>query len=257
MPVETPTYAPGTPMWVDLTSPDVAASAKFYGQLFGWTSQDMGEEAGHYTMFFKDAKQVAAVTPPMNPGTPPSWSTYIATANAEDTAKKVTEAGGKVLMAPMAVMDQGSMAVFQDPTGAVFAVWQSGQHKGAELVNAPGSFSWNELATRDMNAAKNFYTKVFGWTPKSNPMPDGSEYTEWQLKGKSIGGGMSMGQMYPPNVPPHWLVYFTVNNTDDTVKRAQEMGGKVMSPPVDIPQGRFAVLADPNGAAFAVIQLAQ
>src|SRR5439155_16583692 len=97
-----------------------------------------------------------------------------------------------------AVMDQGSMAVFQDPTGAVFAVWQSGKHKGAEVVNAPGSFSWNELATRDMNAAKNFYPKVFGWTPKANPMPDGSEYTEWQLKGKSIGGGMSMGQMYPP-----------------------------------------------------------
>jgi len=244
-------------MWVDLASPDVAASAKFYGQLFGWTSQDMGEEAGHYTMLFKDGKQVAAVTPPMSPGQPPSWSTYIATANAEDTAKKVTDAGGKVLMAPMAVMDQGSMAVFQDPTGAVFAVWQSGKHKGAELVNVPGSFSWNELATRDMNAAKNFYPKVFGWTPKANPMPDGSEYTEWQLKGKSIGGGMSMGQMYPPNVPPHWLVYFTVNNTDDTVKRAQEMGGKAMSPPVDIPQGRFAVLADPNGAAFAVIKLAQ
>lgn len=257
MPVETPAYAPGTPMWVDLSSPDVEASSRFYNQLFGWTSQDLGEEAGHYTMFFNNGKQVAAVSAPMTPGQPPAWSTYIATANAEETAKKVTDAGGKVLMAPMAVMDQGTMAVFQDPTGAVFAVWQSGKHKGAELVNAPGSFSWNELETRDMNAAKPFYTKVFGWTPKGNPMPDGSEYTEWQLKGKSIGGGMTMGSMFPPNVPPHWLVYFTVNNTDNTVKRAQELGGRVQSPAVDIPQGRFAVLADPQGAAFAVIQLAQ
>jgi uncharacterized protein len=257
MAVETPTYAPGTPMWVDVTSPDVAASARFYGQLFGWTSQDTGEESGHYTLFFKDGKMVAAASPPMNPGQPPVWSTYIATANAEETAKKVTDAGGKVLMAPMAVMDQGTMAVFQDPTGAVFGVWQPAKHKGAELVNQPGSFSWNELATRDMNAAKNFYPKVFGWTPKSNPTPDGGEYTEWLIKGKSIAGGMSMGQNYPPNVPPNWLVYFTVTNTDDTVKRAQQTGGKLMTGPVDIPQGRFAVLTDPQGAAFAVIQLAQ
>ena len=244
-------------MWVDLTAPDVAATSRFYDEIFGWTSQDMGEEAGHYTMFFQEGNQVAAVTPPMTPGQPPAWSTYIATDNAEQTAKKVTDAGGKVLVAPMAVMDQGTMAVFQDPTGAVFCIWQAGKHKGAELVNVPGSFSWNELATRDMNAAKAFYTKVFGWTPKANPMPDGSEYIEWQVKGRSIAGGQTMGQNYPPDVPPHWLVYFTVKNTDETVKRAQQLGGKTIVPAMDIPQGRFAVLSDPNGAPFAVIQMAK
>jgi uncharacterized protein len=244
-------------MWVDLTAKDLAAMVRFYEQLFGWKGEDQGEELGHYTLTRYNGKLVAAITPPMDPNTPPVWSTYIATADANDTAKKVESAGGKVLMAPMAVMEEGTMAVFADPTGAVFCVWQAARMKGAELVNEPVSFSWNELATRDMNAAKAFYPKVFGWTPKANPMPDGSEYVEWQLNGKSIAGGMTMGAQFPPEVPPHWLVYFTVQNTDATVKRAQEIGGRVLAPAMDIPQGRFAVLANPEGAAFAVIQLAK
>ena len=113
-----------------------------------------------------------------------------------------------------------------------------------------------KLATRDLARAKDFYTKVFGYGIKSNPMPGGGEYVEWQVNGRSVAGGQAMGSMYPPDVPPHWLVYFTVANTDDTVKRAQELGAQVMSQPMDIPQGRMAVLADPQGAAFAIIQLA-
>src|ERR671935_2649957 len=120
----TPTYAPGTPMWVDLATPDVEAATRFYNQIFGWTSQDLGEEAGHYNMFFRDGKMVAAASTPQNPNQPPSWSTYIATANAEETANKVKEAGGQVLMAPFQVMDQGTMGVFMDPGGAAFCVWQ-------------------------------------------------------------------------------------------------------------------------------------
>ena len=251
----TPTYAPGTPMWVDHTSPDVAAAARFYGQLFGWQSQDMGEEAGHYTIFRSNGKMVAATSMPMQPGIPPVWSTYIATANAEETAKKVADAGGQTMMAPFQVMDQGTMGVFADPTGAVFCIWQPAGHKGAELVNEPGSFSWNELETRDIEAAKTFYNKVFGWTTKSNPMPGGGEYVEWQLGGRSIGGGQAMGANFPAQVPPHWLVYFSVSNTDETVKKAQELGGKVMGAVMDIPQGRMAVLSDPWGAPFAVIAL--
>src|SRR5260370_32482637 len=121
------------------------------------------------------------------------------------------------MVAPFQGMDQGTMAVFADPSGAVFFVWQAAVMHGAELVNKPVSFSWNELATRDMDKAKSFYSKVFGWTPHGNPMPDGSEYVEWQLSGKSIGGGMTMGSMYPPQVPSHWLGYFPVPNTDDPV----------------------------------------
>lgn len=251
----TPSYAPGTPLWVDHTSPDVQAAARFYGDLFGWQSQDMGEQAGHYTMFTSNGKTVAATTPPMSPGSPPAWSTYISTANVEETARRVEAAGGKALMPPMQVMDQGSMGVFMDPTGAVFSAWQPAAMQGAQLVNQPVSFCWNELATRDLAAAKTFYASVFDWGVKSNPMPDG-EYVEWQLGGRSIGGAMAMGSMYPPDVPPHWLVYFAVANTDETLKKAQELGGKVMGPAVDMPIGRFAVLADNQGAAFAVIQLA-
>ncbi len=250
----TPSYAPGTPMWVDHSSPDVKASAQFYGQLFGWQAQDMGEEAGHYTMFTSNGKMVAATTPPMSPNTPPSWSTYIATNNVEETARKVAEAGGQTLVGPMQVMDQGSMAVFADPTGAVFCAWQPAAHRGAQLVNVPVSFAWNELATRDLNKAKDFYSKVFGYGVKSNPMPEG-EYVEWQINGRSVAGAQAMGSMYPPEVPAHWLVYFAVANADDTVKKAQALGGKTMTPTIDIPQGRMAVLSDPQGAAFAIIQL--
>jgi predicted enzyme related to lactoylglutathione lyase len=198
---------------------------------------------------------VTAITPPMAPGTPSVWSTYIATENADETAKKVDAAGGKTMMAPLAVMGQGTMAVFADPAGAVFCIWQPARHQGAQMVNQPGSFSWNELNTRDMKSSREFYSKVFGWTPKSNPMPQGGEYIEWQLNGKPVGGGQEMGANFPPDLPSHWLVYFTVENTDDTVKRAEQLGGKTMAPPFDIPQGRMAVITDPEGAAFAVIHM--
>ncbi|MBV9899026.1 MAG: VOC family protein [Chloroflexi bacterium] len=251
----TPTYAPGTPMWIDHTSKDVQAAAKFYGQLFGWQAQDMGEEAGHYTMFTLNGKQVAATTPPMSPDAPPAWTTYIATDNAAATAEKVKAAGGQVLVEPFAVMDQGSMGVFVDPTGAVFCVWQAAAHKGAEIANQPGSFCWNELETRDLPKAKDFYSKVFGYGLHANAMPGGGEYVELQVNGRSVAGAQDMSSMQPAQVPPHWLVYFAVANTDDTVKKAQQLGGKVMSPAMDIPQGRMAVLTDPEGAAFAIIQL--
>ncbi len=250
-----PTYAPGTPLWVDLGSPDLPATTRFYTELFGWQAEDMGEAMGHYTMFRQDGQSVAAAAPLMSPQQPTAWSTYISTTNAEDTAKKVTEAGGQVIAPPMQVMEEGTMAVFMDPTGAAFGVWQPNRMTGAELVYKPVSLSWNELSTRDLNAAKDFYTRVFPWTAKSNPMPDGSEYVEWQIDGKSVGGGMAMNAQIPAQVPPHWLVYFAVANTDNTVKRAQELGAQVMMPAMDIPQGRFAVLTDPQGATFAVIQL--
>ena len=250
----TSTYAPGTPIWVDLGSPDPQASTRFYGQLFGWDAEDLGEQAGHYTMFRHGGQQVAAVGPLMNENQPPAWSTYVSTANAEETARRVTEAGGQVLVPPFAVMDQGTMAVFMDPSGAAFSVWQPAMMQGAQKFNQPGSLTWNELETRDPETAKAFYPKVFDWGVKSNPMPSGGEYIEWQVNGNSIAGGQPMGANMPPQVPPHWLVYFSVANTDDTVKRAQELGAKVMSGPHDIPQGRFAVLTDPQGAAFAIMQ---
>jgi predicted enzyme related to lactoylglutathione lyase len=180
---------------------------------------------------------------------------YVKTDDAADTVKKAAAAGGKVLMEPFAVMDQGTMAVIADPSGAVISLWQPDKMSGAELFNTPNSFSWNELHTRDMNAATEFYTKVFPWATRVNEIPGGgSAYTEFLVNDKSVAGGMPMGPEMPASVPPHWLVYFAVADTDASVKRAQELGGTVMSPAMDIPQGRFAVLVDPQGAAFGIIK---
>ena len=250
---EVAVYAPGTPSWVDLSSPNLDASRKFYGALFGWEAEVTTDpEARGYTMFLKNGKQVAGLGGLQNPQQPSAWSTYVATEDADKTAKAVQEAGGKVVAPPFAVMKAGRMAVFQDPTGAYISIWEAGEHKGAELVNEPGSFSWNELNTKDINKAKPFYKKVFGWDAHDSPMPQGGSYTEWKLKGKSIGGG---SENLPANVPPHWLTYFTVSDTDATAKKAAELGGKVLMAPMTIPQGRFAVVADAHGATFAVISM--
>jgi len=246
--------AAGTPIWVDVTSPDVQAAARFYGSLFGWDAEDLGEAAGHYTMFRKGGKMVAAASAPMAPGTPPVWSTYVATNDASATAAKVREAGGTVVMDAFPVMDAGSMAVFQDPAGGFISVWQRGNHKGAELCNEPGSFTWNELQSRDIDAAKRFYPAVFGWGVKDNAMGP-MTYTEWQLDGKSIAGGMTMMPGAPETVPSYWLVYFGVEDTDAAVNKVQELGGRVLAPAMDSPAGRFAVVADPQGAPFAVIKI--
>ena len=242
-------------MWVDVTIPDVVAGARFYGQLFGWDAEDMGEEAGHYTMFRKGGKMVAAASPPQNPQAPPSWTTYFATTDASASAKAVKDAGGQVVMDAFDVMDAGRMAGFMDPGGAFFCAWQPGQHKGAELVNEPGSFTWNELHTRDLNAAKQFYPKVFGLGVKENAYGD-STYVEWQLGGRSIAGAMTMDPSMPAQMPSFWLVYFAVADTDAAVAKAKELGGKVLAGPMDAPPGRFAILSDPFGASFAVIKIA-
>jgi hypothetical protein len=254
--MEMTTYQPGTPSWVDLGTLDVTAAAEFYGDLFGWHVQDSVPEAGGYRIAELRGKAVAGIGPQMQPGMPPAWATYIATADADATAKAVAEAGGQTFMAPMEVMDVGTMGVFADPTGAAFGVWQAGQHLGAGIVNEPGSLSWNELATRQPDAAIPFYRDVFGWDSVTHDM-DGSSYTEWLLEGRgSIGGMMPMDATIPADVPAHWRVYFAVADADATVARATELGGTVYVPPLDIPQGRMAMLADPQGAAFNVIQLA-
>src|SRR5215467_6178232 len=245
--------AAGTPSWIDLGSPDVDASVKFYGDLFGWTADEGSPEFGGYRMLRSNGKQVAGVGPLMNPQQPPAWTTYVSVDDARATSDKAKKAGGQVLVETMQVGDAGSMAIVQDPTGAVFGLWQPDQHRGAELFNTPVSLTWNELSTRDPEAAKRFYSAVFGWDPQTHG--EGSEaYTEWHLSGKSIGGMMQTPAQVPAAVPPYWLSYFTVTDTEATVKKAQDLGAQVLVPPTTIPQGVFAVLTDPAGAAFAVIK---
>jgi predicted enzyme related to lactoylglutathione lyase len=254
---ETAVYAPGTPAWADLSTTDPAAGKTFYSQLFGWQPQDLGPSAGNYVIFRLDGKQVAALGPVQTPGGPPAWMVYIATDDAAATAKKVRDGGGTVAMEPMEVMDQGSMAVFQDPIGAFFAVWQPAKMKGFDVTNQPNSFTWVELNARGVENTKPFYKKVFGWGDKSSPMGEGQpSYTEWQLGAESVGGGMEWQEM-PPGVPPHWLVYFAVADPDATAKKATELGGKVNVAPQDFPGGRFAVISDPQGAVFGILRTSQ
>ena len=247
-------YPPGTPSWVDLGSPDVDASARFYGELFGWEAAEAGpaEETGGYRMFSRGGKLVAGLGPVQQEGQPPAWTTYISVSSADDIASRAGDSGGQVFAPPFDVLDAGRMAILADTTGAVLGVWQPGQHKGAQLANEPGSFAWNELRTRDIEGAKKFYNAVFGWEGKTERMGP-MEYTEWQLDGRTIGGMLEMGEDFPEQVPPHWGVYFAVDDCDATVAKVKELGGQLVSEPMDIPAGRFAGLVDPQGASFSVI----
>ena len=251
-----PEYKPGTPSWIELASPDTDASAAFYNELMGWNATEPGpEETGGYRMFQQDGKNVAGLMGKMQEQQPTAWATYVSVADAEETAEKVKAAGGTVMVEPMDVMDIGRMAVFSDPSGAVFGVWQPKSFAGADVVNEPNSLCWNEVYTRDADADKAFYPRVFGWTagrPSFEGAPD--SYTVWELGGRPVGGMMQMGDDFPREVPPHWSVCFAVADADAVVARAKELGATVTVEPVDMPIGRFAGLIDPQGASFTVMQ---
>jgi predicted enzyme related to lactoylglutathione lyase len=240
-------YEHGVPSWVDIGTPDLGAGLGFYTELFGWEGQDMGEEAGHYTIVSKAGKQVAAISPAQDSG-PPRWTTYINVDDLDVVAKKAESAGGTVIVAPMDVMSAGRMAIFQDTTGAVIAAWQPNEHIGAQLVNEPGSFTWSELSTGDLAKSKAFYSEVFGWG-----WGGADEYAEAQVAGRTIGGVMPRRPEMPPEIPDNWLVYFGSPDVDTDAKRAADLGATVVVEPTDIPgTGRFAVFVDPQGATFAL-----
>jgi hypothetical protein len=245
-------YAEGLPSWVDLSSPDPAEAAAFYGALFGWDCPEGPAEAGGYRVCTLKGRNVAGIGPQMSPG-PPSWNTYVNTADADAVAGRAKSAGGQVLAEPFDVMDAGRMAFIADPTGAVIGLWQPGQHRGAGLVNEPGTWGWSELLTTDVDACAAFYTAVFGWGTVRNP-PDGPlQYVEWTVDGRSVSGMMPKPAEMPAGIPPSWGVYFGVEDTDAVVARIGELGGTVVRPPADIEPGRFAVVADPGGAAFSIL----
>lgn len=248
--VEMTDYTPGTPSWIDVTTPDLEATKAFYGALFGWEGTTHSD-LGNYTNFTLNGKMVCGAVPIMSPEQHPAWSTYISVDDADAVAQAVKNSGGQVAFPPMDVMELGRMANFIDPTGAFFGVWQPGQHKGAQLVNEPGSFIWSELDTRDGDAAKAFYTNVFPWTAEG-----GNEWM-WHLDGRTIGSGMVIDDRFPPDMPPNWLTYFAVADSDATVARVKELGGTVVKSGIDIPDGRIAIFADPHCAVFATIELRQ
>ena len=253
---ERTSYTPGTPCWVDLATPDVEGAATFYGSLFGWEVPELPDSAemGGYRRAKLNGKDVAGMVPLMEEWQPPAWSTYLSVADAEATMGAVREAGGQVIVDPMEPADYGKLAVFTDPTGAVCGIWEPNSFAGAELVNEYGCFGWNELGTRDPGKAKDFYGAVFGWGWEDEESERGGTYSVWKVGDSMVGGMLDIAGMLPDEIPAHWLVYFTVRDTDAALETAKAGGGDVKFGPMETPIGRFAVVGDPFGAVFAVIQ---
>jgi len=252
-------YAPGTPSWTDLATPDVAASQQFYGTLFGWSfdEQSTGNPDMPYYMCQQGGKDVAGMmklsAEMQAGGMPPVWGTYITVADVEASTAKAKQLGGTVMSEPMDVMDAGRMSVIQDPTGAILCLWQAKGSIGSQIVNEPFSLTWNELMTPDIDKAKAFYDGLFGWKGDTMEMGgDGPPYTVWMLGDGAVGGAMP-----PPmdGIPANWGIYFAVADCDETVEKAKGLGAQVLNGPMDVPEvGRMAAMTDPQGAMFNVIK---
>ncbi|UXY26033.1 VOC family protein [Streptomyces sp. HUAS TT20] len=239
----------GGPCWTELGTNDLEGAKRFYTDLFGWLPEtDPRQEAGGYTVAHMGDAAVAALTPLYQESQPVAWNVSFAVADADTAARKVEEAGGTVVLGPMDVFDVGRFAVALDPTGAAFQLWQARAFPGAGLFNAPGSLGWVELATRETDRARDFYTTVFGWTVNASEW-----YTQWGISGEDFGGMADMGDRFPPEVPPHWLPYFAVTDVDATAQVAVAAGGSVLVEPRSMGNvRRIGVLRDPQGAAFGV-----
>ena len=268
-------YIPGVPCWVDTSQPDPDAAVAFYGGLFGWDLEDAMPpgSAGKYFIARLDGGDVAAIGSQPE-GAPPIavWNTYIWVDSADAAASKARDAGGRVLTEPFDVMNAGRMAVCADPEGAAFCVWQANEHKGAQIVNRPGSLNFNTLNTRDVEAAKSFYGSLFGW----ETLDLGGGVQMWRLSGYGdfleqsdpglrqrmaetaaapVGFEDVVATLNPiaddqPDAPAHWSVTFAVDDADATAQKAAELDGRVTVPPFDAPWVRMTVITDPQGAIF-------
>ncbi|MCC2278526.1 VOC family protein [Streptomyces sp. ET3-23] len=253
MPEATTPYRPGTPCWTELTVPDQRAALDFYRDLFGWQGEPGPPETGGYAVCTLRGRPVAGIMTAMAPEglpVPPTvWTTYLATADLDAALQAVPAGGGRVMFGPMDVMALGRMAIVVDPAEAVFGLWQAGEFFGAQIVNEPGSVVWNELNTADPDAARAFY-RALGL--EAAPMEEAPGYFALTAGGRTVGGMQGLGEL-PPGTPSHWLTYFSVDDTDSTVDALVRAGGSVLKPPFDMMDFRMSVVADPQGAPFALV----
>jgi predicted enzyme related to lactoylglutathione lyase len=270
-------YPAGVPCFIVTSQPDAQAAARFYCDLFGWTAEEQmpADAPGHYFAAQLDGRNVAGISSQSSDAPANAvWSTYIAVDDADDAADGVRAAGGSVLSAPFDVFDGGRMAVCADPQGARFSLWQAGRHTGAQVVNAPGSWNWSDLHTRDVAAAKDFYGAVFGW--ESTDLGLGSSRaTMWRrpgygdvlaradpdirdrqaAAGAPAGFADAIGWLLPLTddaAAPHWAVTFAVDGTDAIADRAAELGATILAAPYEAGPTRIATLRDPQGATFSI-----
>jgi predicted enzyme related to lactoylglutathione lyase len=252
---ERTSYAPGTFSWVELLTPDVDDAKRFYSGLFGWDYEDSPVGEGNfYSMASVGGKYVAGTySPPPEQGTPPNWLSYVTTDDVDRLAERAGELGATVMAGPFDVLEAGRMAVLQDPTGAVFGTWQARDHIGAQLVNAPGALTLNQLNTSDPEAAQRFYNELFEWRIDAVDTGGGPPYWGIYRADGSLNGGM-MTLADDAQAPSHWLAYFVADDLDDAARRIPELGGEVVVPPTPVPGGRFAVARDPQDAYFALFE---
>jgi predicted enzyme related to lactoylglutathione lyase len=249
---ERTSYPPGTFSWADLGTTDAASATRFYTELFGWEAEEMpAGEAGTYTMLRLSGRDVAGLYRRDASVSPPAWLSYVTVADADDVVARAEQAGATVVQPPFDVLDAGRTAVLRDPTGAHFALWEPRRQIGAGVVNDPGAMCLNQLNTADPAVAQRFYTEVFGWRVD---FAGTDEQAYWGLfnDGRLNGGMMPLPPGSP--APSHWLVYFTAADLDATAAAAEPLGGRLLVPPTAVPAGRIAVVADPQGAVFALFE---
>lgn len=240
-------YAPGTFSWVDLSTSDAGAAKSFYGDLFGWEFEDSEIPGGGvYTMCRVGGANVCGMAEQQQ--MPPHWNNYVTVASADDAVAKARELGANVIEEAFDVMDAGRMGLIADPTGAALCVWEARANIGAQLVNAPGALTWNELHTPDVEAAGSFYDSLFGWSRQAMDTGGGPAYHVIRNGGRANGGIMEAQS----DLPPSWLPYFAVESLDATSDKASAAGGQLRAGPMDMPAGRIAGFLDPQGAAFAL-----
>jgi uncharacterized protein len=241
-------YAPGTFCWVDLVVEDQNAAKAFYGELFGWSYENLPVGGGSYSVAQLDGHAVAAVAPLPDPSMPPHWNCHVSVEDADAAATRAQALGATIVLGAGDVGDSGRLAVFQDPQGAILSVWQPGRHFGAGLVNQPGSLTWNDLLTPDVETSAAFYRELFGWDIEAIP---GAEGQYWSIANGDIKNGGMMPM--PPGGHPAWNLYFAVADTETAMARAGELGGQVVMGPMKVPSGRFAIIRDPQNAVFSVV----
>jgi uncharacterized protein len=246
-------WSPGTPCWVDLVVSDVDKAVEFYSALFGWDAQAGPPEAADYRMCRLNGRAVAGIgAGPHHVEMPAVWSTYLATSDADATARAVMENGGSLMLEPFGVLGLGVMAVGFDPSGSAFGMWEAGSHIGAGVVNEAGALTWNECMTRDYARSKTFYAAVFGHT--FDEVGDGSfRYATISVRERVVAGIGELSPDMPGHVPSHWMTYFAADDVDASVGQATAMGGVLRTGPMDTPYGRMAVIEGPQGEVFSLI----
>lgn len=243
------------PAWIDLAAKDAAAERLFYARLFDWDIEvNPDPQYGGYAIARIDGDDVAGIGPAMSPGQPTAWSLYIGSDDLDGLSKRITDAGGTVVMAPFDVGDQGRMAAYQDPSGAFISAWH-GTRMGGFQTQGPNSFGWAEVNAHGVEKVVPFYQQVFGWAPKTSGSGRDA-YTEFLIDGESTLGATEMSPAFPASVPSHWLIYFTVDDVDAAHKKAIEAGASELVAPMDFSFGRMSIVSDPEGAAFGLLTLA-